>query len=189
MTGETSGSDQAVGPVLPAGSRIELADGRSIAVRPIRPDDAVRLRCFHDHLSRRTIYLRFFGSVPHLSDALARRFAEVDGVNRYAIVALDPDDPDALIGVAHFDRGPAPDEGELAIVLMDRFQGTGLGRQLLGRLVEAARERGIRRLCAVVLAENARMIRLLRHLGYPHHETFEAGTERVWLVLDGASGA
>lgn len=167
---------------------VKLAGGPPVPIRPIRPDDAPRLQRFHEHLSRQTIYYRFFGAKPHLGDALSHRFAEVDGVDRYAIIALDPDDQDEIVGMAHFDRGPGADEAELAIVVADRFHGSGLGRKLLDLVIDAARARGVRRICALVLAENARMIRLLRHLGYPFEETFEDRAERIWLdIAEGRS--
>ncbi|HEX2171516.1 MAG TPA: GNAT family N-acetyltransferase [Dehalococcoidia bacterium] len=164
-------------------TRIDAGHGLTLCVRPIRPSDAPLLQRFHDHLSRRSIYFRFFGALPHLSDQQARHFAEVDYHDRFALVAYEPDRPEDLIGVARFDRGPAPDEGELAIVLADRCQGRGLGRTMLLLLVEAARERGIRRLFGLVLPDNDRVIRLLRHLGFPYQEHWEGDHERITLAL------
>lgn len=163
---------------------ITLRDGRTVTVRRIRPDDVERLQRFHEHLSRRSIYFRFFGALPHLPDAQARRFANVDYVDRWALVALDPDDSNEFVGVVRFDRGADPDEGELAAVVADRFQGQGLGRHLLLRLIEAARERGLRRLFALVLTDNLRTIGLLKRLGYPFREDLRGDTDCIILEID-----
>ena len=125
---------------------VVLEGGAEVGVRPIQPDDAARLQRFHERLSRRSIYYRFFGAKPRLSERQAKHFAEVD----YA----------------------------------DRYQGQGLGRAILSLLIEAARARGIRRLYGLVLADNVRMIALLRRLGYPYHETWQDGTEQIWLELE-----
>ena len=165
-----------------------LAGGEEVGIRPIQPDDAARLQRFHARLSQRSIYYRFFGVKPRLGDRQAKHFAEVDYTNRFALVAFASGEPDEIIGVARFDRLEATDEAELGIVIADRYQGQGLGRAMLSLLIEAARARGIRRLFALVLADNVRMIGLLRRLGYPHHETWENETERIWLDLDDSPG-
>ena len=162
---------------------VVLPGGQTVAVRLIEPSDAPRLQRFHERLSRRSIYFRFFGAMPHLSDQQAKHFAEVDYLNRLALVALDPEEPDEIIGVARFDRAPGKDEAELAIVVADRYQGQGLGRVMLSLLVEAARARGITRLLALVLLDNPRMIDLLRRLGFPYQETWEDGMERLTLEI------
>src|SRR5688572_11462510 len=69
---------------------VVLTDGTKVPVRPIRSSDAAALRRFHRGLSDRTVYQRFFASLPELSEAQSRYFAEVDGQQRYALVALDP---------------------------------------------------------------------------------------------------
>ena len=165
-----------------------LAGGEEVGIRPIQADDAARLQRFHARLSQRSIYFRFFGLKPRLGDRQAKRFAEVDYTNRFALVAFASGEPDEIIGVARFDRLEATDQGEMAIVVADRYQGQGLGRAMLSLLIEAARARGIRRLQALVLADNVRMIALLRRLGYPYRETSDDGTERIWLDLDDSPG-
>ena len=163
---------------------VVLTDGEEVGIRPIQPDDPARLQRFHARLSQRSIYYRFFGLKPRLGDRQAKHFAEVDYTNRFALVAFASGEPDEIIGEARFDRLEATDEAELGIVIADRYQGQGLGRAMLSLLIEAARARGIRRLCGLVLADNVRMIALLRRLGYPYHETWQDGTEQIWLELE-----
>ncbi|HEY8446310.1 MAG TPA: GNAT family N-acetyltransferase [Thermomicrobiales bacterium] len=167
---------------------LTLLDGTVVHYRAIRPEDAPALQRFHSRLSERSIYQRFFGVMPVLSDQLAHRFTHVDGYDRFALVALDPTDPNELIGVARFDREPGTDRAEYAAIVVDQWQGRGLGLALTRRLVDAARRRNVRHLYALVLPENARMLNLLRDLGLPERIKHVDGIERVELDLDGAAG-
>lgn len=164
--------------------KVRLRDGLEVPVREIRPEDAAALRRFHSRLSERSIRLRFFGPKPELTGERARYFAEVDGEDRYALVALDPEDPDEIIGVVRFDRDREDGEAaEYAAVVEDRWQGRGLGSALTRELVGAAQERGVKRLNALVMPGNRPMIRLLRHLDLPEKMYREDGVERVEISL------
>src|SRR5215217_8194984 len=141
---------------------VELPDGTSVAYHAIAPDNASALQRFHHRLSERSIYLRFFAAKPELSDREAGYFANVDGTNRFALVAVDPERPQEIIGVVSFDREGTTERAEYAAEVEDRWQGRGLGLALTRRLIGAALKRGIRGLNGVVLFENARMLHLLR---------------------------
>jgi hypothetical protein len=82
---------------------VELSDGIHITYHAIAPDNAAALQRFHHRLSERSIYLRFFGAKPHLSDRKAGYFTNVDGTNRFALVALDPERPEEIIAVVSFE--------------------------------------------------------------------------------------
>src|SRR3712207_4239866 len=118
--------------------RVELLDGTRVTRRAIAPDNAAGLQRFHHHLSERTVYLRFFGAKPELSDREAGYFTNVDGMNRFALVALDPERPEEIIAVVSFDREGNTDRAEYAAAVEDRWQGKGLGLALTRCLIEAA---------------------------------------------------
>jgi RimJ/RimL family protein N-acetyltransferase len=168
--------------VLDAGT-IELNDGTFVSFRPILPADASALQRFHARLSKQSIYLRFFSYQPRLSDTQARYFTELDGVRRFALVALDPLEPGEIAGVVRFERDPETDRAEYAAVIADRWQGRGLGLALTRQLIDSARQRGICSLYALVLYENARMLNLLRDLGLPERMTMEQEVERIEILL------
>lgn len=171
--------DTSTGP----GQRLVLPDGTLIPYRPIQPTDASALQRFHDRLSEITVRLRFFGLMPHLSDALADYFTRVDGEQRFALVALEPAVEDEIIAVVRFDREPGTDRAEYAAVVADRWQGHGIGLALSWQLIEAARVRGVRTLTAEVLPENSRMLHLLRDLGLPEQVRFVSGVERIEVTI------
>ena len=162
---------------------LALADDRLVSIRPIRPTDAAALQAFHRTLSSRSVYLRFFGLVPELSDERADYFTHLDGVNRFALVALDPEAPDAIIAVVRFDREAGTDRAEYAAAVSDRWQGHGLGLALTRRLVRAALRRGVHCFFANVLPENARMLHLFRGLGLPERSTWDGSSVRIEIDL------
>lgn len=163
---------------------IDLTDGTAVHFRPIHPTDAAALQRFHARLSKQSIYQRFFSYQPTLGDTQARYFTELDGVQRFALVALDPNEPGEIAGVVRFERDPGTDRAEYAAIVADRWQGRGLGLALTKQLIESARRRGVRAFYALVLFENARMLNLLRDLNLPERIEWEHDVERVEILLD-----
>ena len=164
---------------------IALRDGVCLPVRRIRAEDAAALQRLVGRSSDRSVELRFFGPLKELSDEMAERFADVDGEDRYAVVALDPENPDEIVGVARYERERGTDGAEYAALIEDRFQGKGLGIGLTRDLVQAARENGIGHLHAMVMRENVRMLGLLRSLDLPERICWQDGAERVEIELAG----
>ena len=167
---------------------VELPDGTSVAYHAIAPDNAAALQRFHHRLSQRSIYLRFFGAKPELSDRKAGYFTNVDGKDRFALVALDPQSEGEIIAVVSLDREGTTERAEYAAAVEDGWQGRGLGLALTRCLIDAALKRGIRVLTGVVLFENKRMLNLLRDLGLPEKLRYEDGIEYVEIELVGRDG-
>ncbi len=168
-------------PTGPVGRDFDvlLADGTTAHVRDIRPEDAEALIAFHGGLSPETVVFRFFGPHPVLSEREVKRFTNVDGADRVALVA---ERADRMIAVARYDRAPGRDEAEVAFVVADAFQGRGIGTTLLEHLVVTARQHGIKRFVAETLLDNHRMIQVLRDAGFTRHSQGSRGVVRV--VLD-----
>jgi len=168
---------------------LALRDGVCVPVRGVRAGDAATLQRLVGRSSDRSVQLRFFGPLKRLSDEQARRFAEVDGRDRFALVALDPEDPGEIVGVVRYEREPGTDTAEYAALVEDRFQHRGLGIGLTRHLIEAARENGLKRLHALVLHENAGMLHLLRSLDLPERQRWEDGAEHIEIDLRPSSAA
>jgi len=149
------------------------AEGLRYHLRPIRPDDGPRLVELHGRLSRRSVYLRFFGPHPILSETEVKRFTEVDYEGRLALVATIGDD---LIAVARYDRTPGTSEAEVAFVVDDTYQHHGVGSGLLDELADAALARGVTTFTAETLAENRTMLDVFHHAGFPVQSGIEYGT-------------
>lgn len=168
---------------------LSLRDGLCVPVREIRAEDAPALRRLVGRSSSRSVYLRYFGPMKELSASQSRRFAEVDGIRRYALVALDPEDENEIVAVVRYDREGETDTAEYAALVEDRFQGRGLGLSLTKRLIEAAREHKVEHLHALVLPENIGMLHLLRSLDLPERQRWSEGVEHVEIDLRPESAA
>ncbi len=162
---------------------LALRDGVCVTVRGVRARDAAALQRLVARSSDRSVELRFFGPLKSLSDEQARRFAEVDGRDRFALVALDPEDPEEIVGVVRYEKELGTEGAEYAALVEDRFQGRGLGIALTRHLIEVARDNGLKRLHALVMRENAGMLRLLRSLDLPERKRWQDGAEHVEIDL------
>ncbi|WP_200800317.1 bifunctional acetate--CoA ligase family protein/GNAT family N-acetyltransferase [Jatrophihabitans endophyticus] len=157
------------------------ADGGTVHLRPIRPTDADALVAFHAGLSQRTRYLRYFSAYPRIPERDLRRFVTVDHRDRVAFVTELAGE---IIAVGRYERYPDIDDAEVAFVVADAHQGRGIGSVLLEHLAAAAREIGLRRFIAVVLAENTGMIRVFREAGYETTRHIEYGEVTLEFTVD-----
>jgi RimJ/RimL family protein N-acetyltransferase len=157
-----------------------LADGTSVHLRDISADDGPALVAFHLALSPESVARRFFGAHPRLSPSEVERFTKVDGVDRVALVA---ERDGQLLAVARYDRSSEKDEAEVAFVVADAFQGRGLGTILLEHLLAAARRHGVKRIVADTMADNHRMLAMLRRAGGSRRYQRSGGVIRVEVDL------
>jgi GNAT superfamily N-acetyltransferase len=162
---------------------VECADSMRFRIRPIRPDDGARLESFHRHLSKQSVYLRFFSYHPVLSPKEVERFTTVDYRNRMAlIVECDTE----LVAVGRFDRTPDSAEAEVAFVVADEYQHHGIATLLLDELARTALERGITAFTASTLAENRTMLAVFFNSGF--HVTSSRYSETITLEFSIAPG-
>jgi acyl-CoA synthetase (NDP forming)/GNAT superfamily N-acetyltransferase len=167
---------------------VVASDGGVVHLRPIQATDADAILAFHAKLSDRTRYLRYFGPYPRIPKRDLFRFTHVDHRNRVALVAVLDED---IIGVGRYDRlsstGTAGAAGaadaEVAFVVADAHQGRGIGSILLEHLAAAARERGIKRFVAEVLAENSRMVRVFTDAGYSAKYEYDSGVVHLTFPI------
>src|SRR3954452_20060284 len=132
--------------------RVTLRDGSQIAIRPIAPSDRDAVADGLHRLSPESRYRRFFAPVPELSDRDLDYLTRVDHHHHEALVALDAD-TGIGVGVARFVQ-TGDGRAEPAMVVVDDWQGRGVAAVLLDALVARAREEGVQRFVAPVLADN-----------------------------------
>jgi len=165
--------------------RVTLRDGSQIAIRPIEPADRDALAEGLRRLSPESRYRRFFASVTDLSARDLDYLTRVDHHDHEALVALDADTGGG-VGVARFVR-TGDGCAEPAMVVADDWQGRGVATALLDALVDRAREEGVERFVAPVLAGNREAMRVLERLG---RTTVRSAGREVELDIDltGAPG-
>jgi GNAT superfamily N-acetyltransferase len=135
-----------------------------ISIRPISPADRDGLAASFARLSPESRYLRFFSAVARLSNEQLRYLTDVDHHAHEALVAVQDSTGD-IVGVARFVRTDEEGVAEPAVVVLDDWQGRGIGSRLLDALVGRAREEGVHTFAAVVLAHNGAALAALRRLG------------------------
>jgi GNAT superfamily N-acetyltransferase len=152
--------------VDPAG-RVRLADGTDIALRPLGPSDGNLLAVGFDRLSERSRYRRFLAPVPRLTQSMLAFLTSVDGVNHRAwgAVISEPAGPVGA-GVVRWVRSRNdPAVADMAVTVIDDYQGRGLGGLLLDVAVLDAFACGVERFEGVVLGENIASRRMLARGG------------------------
>lgn len=147
-------------------STVELA-GTELLLRPIRPEDAPAHAEFFRRVSGEDKYLRFFRAMHDIPPEQLARFTQLDYDREMALVALQRHGtaPETL-GVVHVATDADNRRAEFAIIVRSDWHGRGLGKLLLGRIIDYCRGRGTGRLVGTTLLENAAMLGLARRLGF-----------------------
>jgi protein lysine acetyltransferase len=163
-------------------SLTQLRDGSEVLIGPLGPDDAPLLADAFASLSEESRRLRFLGPKPRLTEAELRYLTEIDGHNHVALCAIDPT-TERGVAIGRFVRDPRDrSRAEVAITVTDDWQSRGLGKLLLARLADRAREEDVRSFTALVSTENRNMRRLLERMDEPAHVTRINGGVSEWEI-------
>ncbi len=182
-----------VTPVYPSQftSPWRMKDGTEVTIRPVRAEDEPLMVKFHETLSDRTVYLRYFASLSLSSRTAHERLARIcvsDYEHEMVLVAEYAEYRDRqtgelhILGVGRFSKLRADREAEIAVVVSDPYQHRGLGTELLRRLIHIARERKLCRIVAEMLRDNLAMQVIFRNLGFRLHLSGDSAS--VQAVLD-----
>lgn len=172
----------------PVEASVTLRDGRQLVIGRVTPHDAPVLANGFARLSAESRRLRFLTAKPTLSQSELRYLTEVDGHDHEALGAVDPQTGEG-VGIARFVRDPDnPTRAEAAITVADGWQRQGVGKLLLERLSDRAREEGITHFTALVSGDNRGMQALISALGYPAHISPVRGGTFLYEVELGQAG-
>lgn len=148
----------------PGAERIETIDGVALSIRPISEDDKAALDAAFHHLSEESVYKRFLSPISRLTSNELSYLTELDHQAHEALVAVT--DGGEIVGVARYIRSEADHaSAEVAVTVLDEWQGRGVGSALLRLLGGRARANGIERFTGICLAENREMLQLFDELG------------------------
>jgi len=166
-----------------------MKDGNQVTIRPIRPEDEPLMVKFHETLSDRTVYLRYFCSL-----SLSRRveherllricFGDYDREMALVAERTDPGTGERrMIGVGRMNKLHAGNEAEVAVLVSDQYQKLGLGNELLRRVVQIARDEKLGRVSAEMLTDNVAMQVIMKHLGFRVRTSADLTSVRAFLDL------
>jgi len=151
-------------------------DGVEIFLRPIKPEDAPLLVDLFDSMSEKSRYYRFFTGKTALSREMLVRLTQVDYDRHIALVALQREDGrEKMVGVARVITDRDKLRAEFSVAVGDPWQGRGIGRKLMERALDVARDYGIKKVEGEVLRENKEMLGLGRELGFEIKKNGDAG--------------
>ena len=172
----------AAAPDFSSELRLRLRDGSVVVVRPIRVDDKQAVESAFARLSEQSRYQRFLTPISELSGSQLRYLTEVDHHDHEALVAFDAEGEEG-VAVARFVRLADGRSAEAAVTVVDDWQGKGLGTAICNLLAERAREEGIDRFTALLLASNEQMHDVLASLGPAKVLSRVAGTVEVEVAI------
>jgi acetyltransferase len=145
----------------------QAPDGRVVTVRAIRPEDAQIEQEFVQRLSAEAKYLRFMSTLKDLTPAILARLTQIDYDRHMALIATVAEHPhERQIGVCRYTIEPDDESCEFAVVVDEAWQGRGLGRHLISRLIDIAKRRGLARMRGEILSSNTRMLGLVSKMGF-----------------------
>jgi acetyltransferase len=166
-----------------------LKDGNVVTIRPIRPEDEPAMVRFHQTLSERSVYLRFF----HMMNLEQRtkhdrlmRTCFIDYDREMALVAerRNPETGDQeILGVSRLTKIHGAEGAEVAVVVSDQWHGRGLGKELMARLLIVAADDKVPSLTANILPDNRDMLRVFEKLGFSLKHSMEDELVRAEFKL------
>ena len=165
---------------------LTTADGLEITIRPIRPEDEPMMVNFHETLSERSVYLRYFRAFKldqRVEHERLTRICFVDYDRDMALVVTRKNAKtaeDEIVAAGRLTKSHGDDEAEFAILVSDRYQGRGVGTEMLVHLLEVGKREGVKRVVAYLLSENRGMRAICLKLGF----RLEREAELVKAVID-----
>lgn len=162
--------------VLPYPMRYEriwpLRDGGDYRVRPLHPEDAIKLQTLVNSVSPESRYFRFASAMRELPQRLLARLSLIDYEREMALLALvaraSPiaEADEMAIAIVRYVCNPDGRSCEFALLVHDDYAGRGLGTRMMQSIIEVARDRGLEWMHGLVLVNNTPMLRLMRNLGF-----------------------
>jgi len=163
-----------------------LRGGERVLIRRARPEDMALYPNFLGDVSAEDLRLRFFADIAELSAEEADKLAHLDYRHEMAFIALD-EHTGQMLGLVRLRDELDERTAEFAILVRSRLKGHGLGWLLMRRVIDYAKQKGLRRVYGDVLKENTTMLQMCDELGFQAQDMGPDFT-RVVLGLENAAG-
>jgi len=165
-----------------------MRNGSTVTIRPIQPEDEPLMVSFHETLSDRSVYFRYFHLIKlgmRVSHERLARICFIDYDRDMALVAeaRDAHGQPHIVGVGRLTKQRGTNDGEFAITVSDTLQGQGLGTELLRRVVQVGRDMRLERITADILSENRDMQIVSEKVGFTCRFDEDTGAVRAELKL------
>lgn len=144
-----------------------MRDGRSVLLRPIKPEDEPMWLEMFQSFSEESIRYRFFQVIKDTPHPLRVRYCNIDYDRELAIVAeMTEGGRRRILGVVRLVLEPDGKRGEIAFIVADPWQGLGLGTKMLDYMIEICTDKKLDAVYAVMLSDNRRAMRLMEKMGF-----------------------
>jgi ribosomal protein S18 acetylase RimI-like enzyme len=143
-----------------------LSDSSQIEIRALRPEDEADMLAALERTSPQSLQRRFFVMKRHFSEKERAFFMDIDFTNHVALVAIAEETGRTVVVGGGRYIVFEPGRAEMAFVVVDAWQGRGVGSILMRHLVEIASDAGLQELTAEVLPENAAMLKIFGKFGF-----------------------
>jgi acetyltransferase len=166
-----------------------MKDGSEVTIRPIRPEDEPLMVKFHETLSDRSVYLRYFCSLKRIRRVEHERLLRIcfGDYDRDMVLVAERSDPATgerrILAVGRLNKLHAGNEAEVAVLVSDNYQNLGLGNELLARVVQIARDEKLGRVSAEMLPDNVAMQVITKRLGFRARASEDLSSVQSFLDL------
>ena len=161
-----------------------LRDGTQIFFRPVKPTDDPALSEMLYSLSTQSVRSRYFTHTMTFPHKDVQKLTNIDYENDLAIVGVVPGPAgEEIVAIAQYFLDPKTQAAEVAFIVQDEWQQKGMGSFLLDYITQIARQRGVRRFSAAVLASNKPMLAIFHNTGYKVETEFDGEAYSITYEL------
>jgi acetyltransferase len=144
----------------------KLRDGRTVLLRPIKPEDEPMWQEMFQSFSEESIRYRFF-QIIKATPEMRKRYCNIDYDKEIAIVAeLSEEGKKRILGVFRLILEPDLKTGEIAFIIADQWQNLGLGSKMMRHMMRICKDKKLEAIYGVVLKNNIKGARFMKNMGF-----------------------
>jgi acetyltransferase len=167
----------------------KLRDGRTVLLRPIKPEDEPLWLEMFQNFSEESIRYRFFQIIKDTPHEVRVRYCNIDYDREMAIVAeLDEGGHRKILGVVRVGLEPDGKSGEIAFIVADPWQGLGLGTKMIDHMIDVCKDMRVETLYAIMLPDNMRAINLMKKMGFTIKHVEEGTVKGILNLMEESEG-
>jgi acetyltransferase len=147
-------------------TQVKLRDGRTVLLRPVKPEDEPMWQEMFQSFSEDSIRYRFF-QVIKATPEMRKRYCNIDYSKEIAIVAeLSEEGKKRILGVFRLILEPDLKTGEIAFIIADQWQNLGLGSAMMRHMIKICKDRQLEAIYGILLKNNIKGIRFMKNMGF-----------------------